>query len=487
MLQRSNLNPGKRAGVLEKRWQDLCSVYLPFSDKGSIWRYSGLASRSAPECGWKLHISATILNAPAILKRIAPLLVQRRVQFKAARSLVEIQRLNSGLHHNYTQIGKVITIYPRSDRQAVSLARRLHELTRGFAAPSVPFDLRFKPGSNVYYRFGAFTALSVKNRNGRGVPVIKNEFGKLISDSRQRAKPDWVGNPFSSREPSVAAPREMPDLPIRVLRALVQRGKGGVYEAIDLSNTPPRRCLIKEGRKHGETTWDGRDGAWLVRNEARVLSELSSSGAPLPEVYEVFELEGNFYLAMKFIDGETLDSFLRRLPRRLSVVRILALGEQLATLLDCIHRAGWVWRDCKPKNILISRRGKLVPIDFEGACRIDQPDMQRWGTRGFVLEDAVAYSRRTVVDDDLYGLGAILYLLTTGRIFDPARPVPVTKLRPKVPPQLVKLIETLLQGNYRGSFNASVVLACLRGLRRQLSAKIQVKSDQTTSQRKKAA
>ena len=40
-----------------------------------------------------------------------------------------------------------------------------------------------------------------------------------------------------------------------------QRGKGGVYQALDLNVNPPRLCLIKEGRKHGELTWDGRDDA----------------------------------------------------------------------------------------------------------------------------------------------------------------------------------------------------------------------------------
>ena len=96
------------------------------------------------------------------------------------------------------------------------------------------------------------------------------------------------------------------ETPFRVLQALIQRGKGGVYQAIDFSSDPPRLCLLKEGRKHGEVTWDGRDGAWRVRNEERVLKQLAACGVKVPEVYSSFEVQENYYLAMEFIAGESL-------------------------------------------------------------------------------------------------------------------------------------------------------------------------------------
>src|ERR1051325_126421 len=237
-----------RARVLEKRWQSLCDAYLPLTEADSIWRYHGVARRNGLVCGWKLHISATILNAPAVLERIAPFLAGRRIQFKAARSLADIASLNSGLVHDYTQIGKIITVYPRSDRELIYLARRLHDLTRGFKAPSVPFDLRFTDTSNVYYRFGAFKHIEAEQPNGRKVLMMQSPAGDLVPDVRERAKPDWASDPFenlkSLRQQQPRRPRKTENS-FQVLRALVQRGKGGVYQAIDFNSTPPRLCLLK--------------------------------------------------------------------------------------------------------------------------------------------------------------------------------------------------------------------------------------------------
>jgi len=429
----------------ERRWDDLCTIYLPLLVEGSIWRYRQPADVNEPDCGWKLHVSATVLNAHSILKRVAPILVGQRVQFKAARSLAEIYKLNSGLYYNYTQIGKVITIYPRNENQAVALAAQLHQLTRRFKGPSVPFDFRFAAGSNIYYRFGAFRRRYLEQPNGNCIPALNSPAGELVPDSREEAKPAWVSNPFAAKTTINQKRGGPPKVPFRVMRALVQRGKGGVYEAVDLRTIPPQRCLLKEGRRNGEVAWDGHDGAWRVRNEGRVLSALSACGANVPQVYGEFELSGNYYLAMKYIDGQTLQNYLLCLRRRLPVARILDIGVQLATFLSLIHRHGWVWRDCKPKNILISRRGELLPIDFEGACPIDDLPALRWGTRGFISPYSPCNAENSGLDDDLYGLGAVLYLLVTGRVFDAAQPVSITKLRSGMPGELVEIVSLLLR------------------------------------------
>lgn len=439
-----NGDAAAKARILERRWQQLCAAYLPIARDESIWRYHRASDRKGPACGWKLHVSATVLNAAAILDRIAPLLERAGIQFKAARSLAEVARLNSGLHHSYTQIGKIITVYPRNDDEAVLLADELYKLTRRFNGPSVPFDSRFK--GNIYYRYGAFQHLEIEESDGRRTLAMTSPIGELVPDSRETAKPDWVLDPFAvqTRSAKTSSISSMPPAPFRVLRALVQRGKGGVYQAVDLRGRRPRLCLLKEGRKHGEVGWDGRDGAWRVRHEERVLKQLLAAGVAVPEVYSSFELNGNYYLAMKFIDGETLHSRLRKMQRRMPVRRALKYASDLAGFLTQMHESGWTWRDCKPKNIVVTRRGGLVPIDFEGACQIDKPDPIRWGTPGFVptLDRS---ARQLGIDDDLYGLGSILYLLLSGCIFDGENPIPVEKRRRGIPSEIADLITVLLE------------------------------------------
>ena len=179
----------RRASVLEARWQKLCALYLPRAPQESIWRYYHPKRHRQRPAGWKLHISATILNAPLVLKRIAPFLTTRGIPFKAPRSLMEVGQLNAGLNYNYSQIGKIFTVYPRTDDEAVFLAKRLHKLTCHLPAPSVPFDLRFSDNSNVYYRFGAFEHFEL-TQNGRQVLAVYAPDGKLIPDIREQPKPD---------------------------------------------------------------------------------------------------------------------------------------------------------------------------------------------------------------------------------------------------------------------------------------------------------
>ena len=190
----------KRAKRLEARWQKLCALFLPRAPQDSIWRYSGSRRRKLPLVGWKIHISATILNASEVLKRIAPLLTERGVSFKAPRSLIEVLKLNSGLDYAYSQVGKVFTVYPRNDREAVALAKELHRLTRRFAAPSIPFDLQFGDLSNVYYRFGPFAHIEI-DRGGQKTLATYDAKGKLIPDNREDPMPEWVSDPFEPQRP----------------------------------------------------------------------------------------------------------------------------------------------------------------------------------------------------------------------------------------------------------------------------------------------
>jgi Protein kinase domain len=455
---------------LQRRWEELCAEYLPVIDDDSIWRCSRLAASDDLDQGWKLHVSVTILNAPQVLAGVAPVLRDRGVQFKAARTLNDVQNLNAGLSLNYSQIGKIITVYPRNDDECVLLARRLHQLTYRFRAPSVPFDLRLTSNSNIYYRYGAFKRMQVE-RDGGLLPVVKSPSGEWLPDRREIPNPDWVSDPFQKLKLSTGNPSQQKTTapkPFVVVRALVQRGKGGVYQAIDVQSQPPRLCLLKEGRRHGEVNWDGRDGAWRVRHEQRVLGQLSRAGIIVPQVYSRMEVSGNVYLTMEYVDGESLHRLLLRQNKRFSLKSILSFGTQLATLLAQMHRAGWAWRDCKPNNLIVNGQGKLVPIDFEGAERINRPDPTLWGTPGFVPRAARANAQHLGLTDDLYSLGAILFLLITGRMFDEAQPVDMRRLRRNLPPELKQLVESLLSAEPHKRPSAEDVQLQLNAISRKL-------------------
>ncbi|MDX2030336.1 MAG: AarF/UbiB family protein [Blastocatellia bacterium] len=439
------------AASLSARWKELCAGYLPVYFEEATWRYSREVAPGDPAQGWKLHLSANLLTATETLARVAPGLRRRGILFKGPASLEEVRRINCGLSHGYSQVGKVFTIYPRTDVEARAIARQLHRLTVDLSAPPVPFDLRYRPGSCVYYRYGAFDQLEMETPEGTRVPAMRHPDGRLVPDLRDAggAPPDWVSDPFTRAKAS--RPANPPASPLkttfRAFRALSQRGKGGVYQAIDLSGSAPRFCLLKEGRRGGEVDWDGRDGHWRVRNEECVLSQLRMAGIRVPAIRASFEVDGHYYLVTEFLDGENLQRALALRRRRLSIPHVLQRAVQISTIVARIHAAGWVWRDCKPGNFLLTPSGELRPIDFEGACPVEEPDPLPWNTAPFSPPNLEIAPHGSRLPEDLYAIGATIYFLLTGRLIEVANPMPISSLRRNVPSALVAIVSDLLDPN----------------------------------------
>jgi len=79
-------------------------------------------------------------------------------------------------------------------------------------------------------------------------------------------------------------------------------------------------------------------------------------------IYEVGEADGHSYIAMQYIDGETLAERLRRGP--LDLPSAIALALQVAGAVTEAHRLGIVHRDIKPQNIMLTRSGQAKVLDF---------------------------------------------------------------------------------------------------------------------------
>jgi hypothetical protein len=432
-----------------EEWEELCARFLPIEAEGSIWRASRHMLADDPQQGWKLHISATILSANQVLKQIGPFLRGQSILFKAPGSLEELQKLNCGLYYGFSQIGKFITIYPRHPEQALLLAHKLHQLTSKLPAPRVPFDVQFRKRSSVFYRYGGFKEIEIESDDGSKTFAIRDNEGALIPDPREadRAAPNWVVDPFISRRRAQSQTRSSPlKTTFRAFESLSQRGKGGVYRAVDLSASSPRLCLLKEGRRHGETNWDGRDGFWRVRQEGRVLARLATAGVAVPQVYRSFTVESHYYLVTEYIEGDNLQSLIMARRKKLPVKKALDYAIQAAGLLQKIHAAGWVWRDCKPLNLILDRSNQLRPIDFEGACTIKRPDSSGWGTAGYAAPEYLNESPpKSREPEDLFALGVTFYQLFGGEISATRiRAATVKKLDRRVPLAVRKIISALL-------------------------------------------
>jgi serine/threonine protein kinase len=136
-------------------------------------------------------------------------------------------------------------------------------------------------------------------------------------------------------------------------------------------------------------------------------------------IYQVGEDRGVLYLAMKLLQGESLDRRLNRMGGRLPLAEVLRIGREMAEGLVAAHVRGLIHRDIKPANIwLESDRNRVKIVDFGLACgtaedgRLTQAGAVI-GTPSYMAPEQ-ANAKELDSRCDLFSLGAVLYQASTG-------------------------------------------------------------------------
>ena len=210
----------------------------------------------------------------------------------------------------------------------------------------------------------------------------------------------------------------------RLVRLLGEGGMGRVYLAED--EALGRRAAVKVMPARRVDSEDAR--ARFLR-EARLLASVEHPN--VVRVYAFGEAEGQPYLVMEYVEGESLADRLRR-ERRLGQPEVLRIARAVTEALAAAWESGVVHRDVKPSNILIDRKGHVRVADF-GLAKptVASPDPTL--TREGAVVGSPAYmspeqGRGLPVDfrTDVYSLGVVLYEALAGaRPFEGATPVDV--------------------------------------------------------------
>lgn len=390
-------------------------------DNWAQFRCSGFAM---PSQGWKLHVSATPVSAEDVLTAVLPILFEEGCTFKMVRSRRLLTFLNEA-HSPRSAAGKFITIYPGDEAQAVRMAERLHQATRGLHGPIILSDARYRPDSLVHYRYGSFVPQSVYASDGRSVPIIRDPQGRPYPDAREAwfSPPPWITDPFqpaAEGEPAAAehAAAEAPTVILvggryEVTQALRHANKGGVYLATDRQTGDV--VVLKEARPHVGVDRHGRDATDRLRAEAENLERLRPLGVA-PRLLDTFVADGHLFLSLDRLEGSNLRQARRSHSGPYPVAQMRELGRRVALLLDACHAAGMLIRDFNPNNLMILPDGTPRIIDVEMACPEGEELPIGVGayTPGFASPQHREREKPSRGDDE-YSLAATLFFLATGR------------------------------------------------------------------------
>lgn len=409
---------------------------------------------SPPTQGWKLHVSAAVFSAEAVLRRALPVLFAENASFKVVDSIRSLGHFNGG-ECGPSQVGKFITVYPNDEEQALRLAVALDQATRGLRGPAIGSDRALAPRSLVHYRYGGFDVAYAQFASGAVLPSIRTPDGELVPDLRSTRyhAPPWVTDPFIAAgvAPAVASRSRLIAERYLIVSTPHESPRGAVHLAVDLDD--PQTCILKSAHRDAYLGTDGRDARDRLRHEADVLTRLAPDPR-FPAVFGLLDQRDVLYLAMEEIEGLTLEAYVCEMSARgcfMGGAEVIARGQELAAILDTIHEKGFIYRDLKSPNVLCTPDGQLRVIDFEIAHeRASAAPASGRGTRGYASpqEDA---GERPVVADDVYGLGALLYFLATGA--EPSRAPrpfalldqPIQALNPAIGPGLADVIARCLE------------------------------------------
>ena len=152
--------------------------------------------------------------------------------------------------------------------------------------------------------------------------------------------------------------------------------------------------------------------------EAKTLAEFIGNDH-IVRIYSYFEEYGTAYLAMEYIDGESLDKYMSHHGGRLSVEKANELLVPVMEALDWVHSKGIVHRDIAPDNIIVTKDGRAKLIDF-GAARYSTGEKSKSLDvilkHGFAPKEQYVRRGRQGPFTDVYAMAATYYYAITGKV-----------------------------------------------------------------------
>jgi serine/threonine protein kinase len=195
-----------------------------------------------------------------------------------------------------------------------------------------------------------------------------------------------------------------------ILEELGAGGMGKVYRARDLTL---ERLVALKTLAHEFSS----DANFVQRflKEARAAARLNHPN--IVQIYDFGCVDSVYYLAMEFVDGHSLGTYLKR--GHFSETESIQIIRHACRALSVAHADGIVHRDIKPDNLMLTSRGDVKLVDLGIAKRVDEDQSltqtgQAIGTPHYISPEQIRGQKDVDPRADVYSLGATLYHLVTG-------------------------------------------------------------------------
>ncbi len=245
--------------------------------------------------------------------------------------------------------------------------------------------------------------------------------------------------------------------PYRIGKTLGRGGMGSVFSAVH--EKTGERVAVKLIAQH---IADDRDFRLRFDAEVKTLKRLRHRG--IVRLVGFGEEQGQLFYSMELVDGEPLQSRMRR-EKKIPWQPTIDIAIQICSALKHAHDIGVIHRDLKPTNLLVASDDNVMLVDF-GIAKIFGDGNQTLagsilGTADYMAPEQVR-SEGITVRTDLYSLGSVMYAMLSGRppftgknisaviaslIHD--RPTPLELVNPGLPKTLTELIDELLEKDPR--------------------------------------